>query len=33
MKTSKPLSITLSVLTALVVLTGAVAVPRLCRSF
>ena len=33
MKTSKPLSITLSVLTALVVLTGAVAVPLLCRSF
>ncbi len=33
MKTSKPLSVILSVLIALVVLTGSVAVPLLCRSF
>ena len=33
MKTSKLLSVVLSVLIALVVLTGSVAVPLLCRSF
>ena len=33
MKTSKILSVLLSVLTALVVLTGSIAVPLLCRSF
>lgn len=33
MKTSKLLSVLLSVLTALVVLTGSVAVPLLCRAF
>ena len=33
MKTSKLLSIVLSVLTALVVLTGSIAVPLLCRPF
>ena len=33
MKTSKPLSVVLSVLLALVVLTGSIAVPLLCRSF
>ncbi len=33
MKTSKPLSVVLSVLIALVVLTGSIAVPLLCRSF
>lgn len=33
MKTSKFLSVLLSVLTALVVLTGSIAVPLLCRSF
>lgn len=33
MKTSKPLSVVLSVLLALVVLTGSVAVPLLCRPF
>ena len=33
MKTSKILSVILSVLTALAVLTGSVAVPLLCRSF
>ena len=33
MKTSKLLSVVLSVLTALVVLTGSVAVPLLCRPF
>ena len=33
MKTSKPLSVVLSVLIALVVLSGSVAVPLLCRSF
>ncbi len=33
MKTSKLLSVLLSVLTALVVLTGSIAVPLLCRSF
>ena len=33
MKQSKPLSILLSVLTALLVLTGSVAVPLLCRPF
>lgn len=33
MKTSKPLSVLLSILIALVVLTGSVAVPLLCRSF
>lgn len=33
MKTSKPLSALLSVLIALVVLTGSIAVPLLCRSF
>ena len=33
MKTSKPVSIALSVLIALAVLTGSVAVPLLCRSF
>ncbi len=33
MKASKPLSVVLAVLTALLVLTGAVAVPLLCRSF
>ena len=33
MKTSKLLSVALSVLTALVVLTGSIAVPLLCRSF
>ena len=32
MKTSKLLSIVLSVLTALVVLTGSIAVPLLCLS-
>ena len=33
MKTSKPLSVVLSVSIALVVLTGSIAVPLLCRSF
>ena len=33
MKTSKPLSVVLSVLIALVVLTGSIAVPLLCRPF
>ena len=33
MKTSKSLSVLLSVLTALVVLTGSIAVPLLCRPF
>lgn len=33
MKTSKPLSVVLSVLLALVVLTGSIAVPLLCRPF
>lgn len=33
MKTSKPLSVVLSLLTALLVLSGAVAVPLLCRPF
>ena len=33
MKQSKPLSIVLSVLTALLVLTGSIAVPLLCRPF
>ena len=33
MKTSKLLSVVLSVLTALVVLTGSIAVPLLCRPF
>lgn len=33
MKTSKPLSVVLSVLTALLVLSGAVAAPLLCRPF
>ncbi len=33
MKASKPLSVVLSALTALLVLTGAVAAPLLCRSF
>lgn len=33
MKTSKSLSVVLSVLIALVVLTGSIAVPLLCRSF
>jgi len=33
MKASKPLAVILAVLTALLVLTGAVAVPLLCRSF
>lgn len=33
MKTSKPLSILLSVLTALLVLSGSIAVPLLCRPF
>ena len=33
MKTSKPLSVVLSVLIALLVLTGSIAVPLLCRSF
>ena len=33
LKTSKPLSVALSVLLALVVLTGSIAVPLLCRSF
>ena len=33
MKTSKVLSVFLSVLIALVVLTGSIAVPLLCRSF
>ena len=33
MKTSKPLALLLSLLTALAVLTGSVAVPLLCRSF
>ena len=33
MKTSKLLSVVLSVLTALLVLTGSIAVPLLCRSF
>lgn len=33
MKISKPLSIVLSVLIALLVLTGSIAVPLLCRSF
>ena len=33
MKTSRPLSIVLAVLTALTLLTGAIAAPILCRSF
>lgn len=33
LKTSKPLSVVLSALLALVVLTGSIAVPLLCRSF
>lgn len=33
MKTSKPLSILLSILTALLVLSGSIAVPLLCRPF
>ena len=33
MRTSKPLAVVLSILTALTVLTGAVAVPLLCRPF
>ena len=33
MKISKPLSIALSILIALVVLTGSIAVPLLCRTF
>ena len=33
MKTSKPLSLQLSLLTALLVLSGSIAVPLLCRSF
>ena len=33
MKTSKPLSLLLSFLTALLVLSGSIAVPLLCRSF
>ena len=33
LKTSKPLSVVLSVLLALVVLSGSIAVPLLCRSF
>lgn len=33
MKTSKPLSLLLSLLTALLVLSGSIAVPLLCRSF
>lgn len=33
MKTSKLLSVVLSVLIALLVLTGSIAVPLLCRSF
>lgn len=33
MKTSKPLAVVLSILTALTVLSGAVAVPLLCRPF
>ena len=33
MKTSKLLSVVLSVLIALVVLTGSIAVPLLCRPF
>lgn len=33
MKTSKPLSLLLSLVTALLVVTGSIAVPLLCRSF
>ena len=33
MKTSKPLSLLLSLLTALLVLSASVAVPLLCRPF
>lgn len=33
MRTSKPLSVLLAVLTALLVLSGSIAVPLLCRPF